>query len=212
MLMKMGVLVMFCITAVLMCLLYVPSAHPPEWFLTELKAEHVANTDFWGSDRAAHILARMLDWTGTPDAPQREPEVAAPAGPMPWGQQTMMAEVQELTDRVVNNAYFRSMRSFFLLASYRVAALFEWNVLGIVFVAAALVDGLVRRVVKAKECRTHSAEAYGLHLMALVMMACAVLLAIVSPWALPPLFFASIPFLFGLSASYALANYHYRGG
>jgi hypothetical protein len=209
--MRMGILSMFCVTVVLMCILYVPSTHPPEWFLSELRAEHAANTDFWGSDHATRILLRMLDWS-TSDGPiftgQKTP---AASGIVSLGQRQMMAEVQDMTDRIVSNAYFRSVRTLLLLATYRIAELLEWSALGALFLAAALIDGAVRRVVKAKEFRAHNAEVYGAHLMLMVLMACGVLLAIVSPWVIPPAIFALVPFLFALSGSYAIANYHYRG-
>ncbi len=44
----------------LILVLYLPSAHPPERFITQLGVEHERNNAFWGEERALHILSRML--------------------------------------------------------------------------------------------------------------------------------------------------------
>ena len=43
----------------LVLVLYLPSAHPPERFIAQLSAEHERNSAFWGEERALRILSRM---------------------------------------------------------------------------------------------------------------------------------------------------------
>src|SRR5437667_12692799 len=45
----------------LILVLYLPSAHPPEHFISQLSIEHERNRAFWGEDHALRILSRMLE-------------------------------------------------------------------------------------------------------------------------------------------------------
>ena len=47
--------------ALLILVLYLPSAYPPERFMNQLRAEHALNAEFWGPEPAMRILSRMLD-------------------------------------------------------------------------------------------------------------------------------------------------------
>ena len=44
----------------LVLVLYVPSAHPPERFLAQLRAEHEAATAYWGAEPATRMLDRAM--------------------------------------------------------------------------------------------------------------------------------------------------------
>ncbi len=44
----------------LVLVLYVPSAHPPERFLSQLRAEHEAATAYWGAEPATRMLDRAM--------------------------------------------------------------------------------------------------------------------------------------------------------
>ena len=45
----------------LILVLYLPSAHPPERFIAQLSVEHERNRAFWGEEHALRILSRMLE-------------------------------------------------------------------------------------------------------------------------------------------------------
>ena len=55
----------------LVLVLYLPSAHPPERFLAQLRAEHELATAYWGAEPASHLLDRALAMLGKrPTAPR----------------------------------------------------------------------------------------------------------------------------------------------
>ena len=45
----------------LILVLYLPSAYPPEHFISQLDIEHERNRAFWGEEHALRILSRMLE-------------------------------------------------------------------------------------------------------------------------------------------------------
>ena len=46
--------------ALLILVLYVPSAHPPQRFLNQIRIEHEATSAFWGAEPAVRILSRGM--------------------------------------------------------------------------------------------------------------------------------------------------------
>ena len=48
------------LVALLVLVLYVPSAHPPERFLDQLRSEHEAAMGFWGTEPAFAMLDRAM--------------------------------------------------------------------------------------------------------------------------------------------------------
>jgi len=49
------------LTLLLVFVLYLPAANPPERFLTQIRSEHTINASFWGKARAELILDRALN-------------------------------------------------------------------------------------------------------------------------------------------------------
>jgi hypothetical protein len=201
----------FCVLIAGAFILYIPSAHPPEHFLDQLRIEHEMNADFWGPGRAAHIMERMLDWQGEVARVSAFPQTVASNPPATALDAAVASEMTKMTARMFNNRYFKSIDTLLVLATYRFSAFVEWVMLGAVFVLAAWVDGFARRLVKNKEFLHYSPELFGLHLATLIVLLCATAVAFVVPLTLHPLVLATVPFGVAACGSCALANFHHRG-
>ena len=113
------------LVSLLVLVLYLPSAHPPERFLAQLRDEHRAAAEFWGTAPALRILSRGLGVQDSArraapipslgDAPQADVVGAAVAG-----------EMASVNQRLFNNPYLRSIDALLLLAAFRLATLLEW--------------------------------------------------------------------------------------
>ena len=135
----------------LILVLYLPSAHPPERFVSQLSLEHERNSAFWGEEHALRILSRMLELHA--DATQASPVPETLTGFVSRSQVDSAAasEVSQVNARLFNNEYFKSTGALFVLATYRFSTFVEWLPYLCVFVFAALLDGFLRRIVKSKE-------------------------------------------------------------
>lgn len=196
--------------ALLILVLYLPSAYPPQHFMEQLRTEHALTNDFWGHDHAMHILSRMLDWQAT--AKQASPVPAATDVPAPGPVDVTVAKpMVEVNHRLFKNPYFRSIDTLLALAIYRLAVLVEWLPVLLVFMLAALFDGYLLRIVKSKEFVQHNPEVFALHFCAAIMTACAAVLVLVLPIALHPLAWSAVPVAISMFVSRALADFHRRG-
>ena len=196
--------------ALVVLVLYLPSAYPPERFLTQLRVEHELTTAFWGHESALRILSRMLDLQATTKEVSPIPSLAdAPA--VTAIDLTMAKQMTDVNSRLLNNAYFRSIDTLFALATYRLSALLESLPLLALFVAAALFDGYVLRIVRSKEFIQHAPERFALYACATIMLACATVVALVAPLTIPPLALCIVPIVLSVFVSRAIANYHRRG-
>lgn len=195
----------------LVCVLYLPSAHPPERFVTQLSIEHQRNLDFWGEEHALRILSRMLALHA--DAKQASPLSEALAGSERRNhlESAAASEVTQVNARLFNNQYFQSIGALFALATYRLSLFIAWLQYLSVFLVVALLDGLIRRVVKSKEFLQHSPELFALHACLVIVILCATVVAFVLPVTVHPLLLAVVPISIGIFGSLALANYHRRG-
>lgn len=198
------------LVALLVLVLYLPSAYPPERFIDQLRAEYALTVDFWGRDHALRILSRMLDWQAT--AKQASPVPSQTDAPAPNPVDLAVAkQMADVNHRLFNNPYFRSIDTLLALATYRLSVLIEWMPALGVFILAALFDGFLVRIVKAKEFLQHNPEMFALHACAAIMTACATVLAFVLPVTLHPLVFSAVPIAIGVFVSRALADFHLRG-
>lgn len=195
----------------LVCVLYLPSAQPPERFVTQLSIEHQRNLDFWGEEHALRILSRMLALHA--DAKQASPIPAALAGSEPINhiESAAASEMTQVNARLFNNQYFQSIGALFALATYRFSVMLEWLRHLFVFLTVALLDGFIRRIVKSKEFLQHSPEVFALHVSLVIVIACGTVIAFVLPVTEHPLLLAAVPVGIGLFGSLAIANYHRRG-
>lgn len=193
----------------LVLVLYLPSAHPAERFLAQLRAEHRAMTAFWGDAPALRILSRSLSMQDS--ARQATPvPAAADAPPASAVDGAVAREMASVNQRLFDNAYFRSIDALVLLAAFRLSTLLEWLPWLAAFCAAALVDGVSVRLVKSKEFRHHDPELFALFACLAIVTACATVVAFVVPVTLHPLAMPAVPLLISLLLGRALANFHRR--
>jgi hypothetical protein len=196
--------------ALLILVLYLPSAYPPERFMNQLRAEHALNADFWGSEPAMRILERMLDFQTVVNqaTPVPTPAMAASSSPI---DDAVGKQMWEVNARLFNNSYFRSVETLLALASYRLSALLEPLPFLLIFMAAAVFDGLLLRILKSKEFRRHEPEMFALHVCGAIVTACATVVAFVLPVTLTPPILCLVPVALCAFASRAVANFHRRG-
>lgn len=194
----------------LVLVLYVPSAHPPERFLSQLRAEHEAATACWGAEPATRMLdraMRMQDSTA-----QVTPIPAAKDAPSTAGVNAAVSqEMSSVNQRLFNNAYFRAVDALLLLASYRLSTLLEWLPWLAVFVLAEVVDGGLARLIKAKEFLQHDPEMFALYASLGIVTLCATVIGFVLPVSLHPLLLPCVPLVVGVLAGRALGCFHRRG-
>jgi len=195
----------------LMLVLYLPSAQPPERFVAQLSVEHERNRAFWGEEHALRILSRMLALhTGAKEA-SPIPDTFANAGSRRHVDSTTASEMSQMSARLFNNQYFKSIGALFALATYRFSAFVEWLPYLAVFVFAALLDGFIRRIVKSKEFLQHKPELFALHASLVIVIACGTIVAFVLPITIHPLLLGLAPASIAMAGSLAVANYHHRG-
>jgi hypothetical protein len=195
----------------LMLVLYLPSAHPPEQFIAQLSVEHERNRAFWGEEHALRILSRMLALhTGAKEA-SPIPDTFASAGSRSQIDSTTASEMSRMSTRLFNNQYFKSIGALFALATYRFSAFVEWLPYLAVFVFTALLDGFIRRIVKSKEFLQHKPELFALHASLVIVIVCGTVVALVLPITIHPLLFGLAPASIAIVGSLAVANYHHRG-
>lgn len=200
-----------CVVLVTVFVLYVPSAHPPAYFVEQLRFEHNSTVAFWGQDHAMRILARMLALRShVKDAsPVAQPVERVEAGsPV---NAALTSQVVQVTTRLYSNEYFNAVEALLVLASYRYAELVEWLGALAILIPVIWFDALVRRIVKSKEFLHHNPEVYGLHLCFLILLLGATIIAFVLPAALPPWTWALMPIGFAFFSGFAIANFHRRG-
>lgn len=198
------------LVALLILVLYLPSAYPPERFIDQLRAEHALTIDVWGRAHAMRILSRMLDLQAT--AQQVRPAPAPRNAPAPNPVDLAVAkQMAEVNDRLFNNAYFRSIDTLLALATYRFSVLIESLPALLVFILAVLSDGFLVRIIKSKEFLQHNPEMFAVHVCAAIMTACGTVLALVLPVTLHPFVFFVVPIAISVFASRAMADFHLRG-
>ena len=198
------------LVSLLVLVLYLPSAHTPERFIAQLRAEHDATVEFWGRDPATRILSRALSvQDAARDATPVPSPTAAPAASGVNG--AVASEMASVNQRLFNNAYFRSIDALVLLASFRLSTLVEWLPWLLAFMAAVVADGYVVRAIKAKEFRQHDPEMSALYACAAIVTACAAVIGFVVPIDMHPLVMPSVPLVVSVLVSRAVGSFHRRG-
>ena len=195
----------------LILVLYLPSAHPPERFITQLSVEHERNRAFWGEEHALRILSRMLQLHADAKQTSPIPDTLAPAESRSQVDSVAASQMSQMSVRLFNNQYFKSIGALFALAAYRFSAFVEWLPYVSVFVLAAFLDGFIRRIVKSKEFLQHKPELFALHASLVILIACGTVVAFVVPITVHPLLLGLVPASIGIFGSLAVANYHHRG-
>lgn len=199
-----------CLVVLLVLVLYVPSAHPPERFLSQLRSEHAAAIEFWGPESAHRMLDRAISMqSGAADV---SPIPAARDMPRTPGiDGAVAAEMSSVNQRLFNNPYFRSVDALLMLASYRLANLLEWLPWLLPLVLVACIDGALERVVRSTEFRQHDPEMFAVCSALLIIAACTCVVTFVLPVQLHPATLAAFPIAVAVLLDRAIANFHRRG-
>lgn len=194
----------------LILVLYVPSAHPPERFTAQLRAEHEAATAYWGNESATRMLDRAVSMQAA--TASVTPIPTTKDAPSPGRLNSAVSqEMSSVNQRLFNNPYFRSVDALLLLASYRLSTLLEWLPLLAAFILAAIADGGFARLIKAKEFRQHDPEMFALYASLGIVLLCATGIGFVLPVSLHPLLLPCVPLLVGVLMGRALGCFHRRG-
>ena len=203
------VVAVISLLCLLVLVLYLPSAHPPERFLAQLRTEHQATAAFWGEAPALRILSRAL---GMQDAARQATPVhsAADAPPSSALGGAVAQEMASVNQRLFDNAYFRSIDALVLLAAFRLSTLIEWLPWLAAFAIAVMVDGAIRRLIKSKEFRQHDPELFALYACLAIVTACVTVVGFVVPVTLYPLVMPGVPIVISVLLSRAVANFHQR--
>ncbi|MCW5632035.1 MAG: DUF4400 domain-containing protein [Rubrivivax sp.] len=193
----------------LVLVLYLPSAHPPDRFIELVRQEQQAIERFWGPAASVRILARSLAIADSAQqsSPVPQPSAAPAADPLNGAIAVEMASVNR---RLFNSAYFRSIDALLLLAAFRLSTLLQWLPWLLVFTAATLIDGFSVRWVKAKEFRQHDPEWFAAFASLAVIAVCATVIGFVLPVALHPLLMPCAPLLLSFFVGRAVGSFHLR--
>ncbi|HPM64667.1 MAG TPA: DUF4400 domain-containing protein [Piscinibacter sp.] len=199
--------------AALLCLLvlvlYLPSAHPPERFLAQIRSEHQAIEEIWGETPALRILDRALGLQGAArEATPIPPNAGASAASGVDG--AMAREMASVNQRLFGNSYFRAIDALVLLAAFRLSAMLEWLPWMAAFLAAAVADGAISRVIKSKEFLHHDPERFALYASVSILLACAAVVALVLPVGVHPLVSPSVVVTLAVLWGRSVAHFHKR--
>jgi len=203
------VVAVVALLCLLVLVLYLPSAHPPERFLAQLRIEHQATTEFWGEAPALRILARAL---GLQDSARQATPVPSAAAALPASALggAVAQEMASVNQRLFDNAYFRSIDALVLLAALRLSTLLQWLPWLAAFALAVLVDGGIVRLIKSKEFKQHDPELFALYACLAIVLACATVVGFVVPVTLHPLVMPGVPIAISVLLSRAVASFHRR--
>lgn len=195
--------------SLLVLVLYLPSAHPPDRFLAQIRLEHQAMVQSWGEAPAARILDRALnlqDW-----AREATPVPMATSGPAVGAVNGAVArEIAFVNHRLFDSSYFRAIDTLVLLAAFRLSTMLQWLPWVAVFVAAALTDGAVARTLKSKEFRQHDPERFALFATLAVLSSCAVVVGLVMPVTIHPLTLPAAPAVVAVLIGRSVGHFHQR--
>jgi hypothetical protein len=200
--------------AALLCLLvlvlYLPSAHPPERFLAQIRSEHRAMEALWGEAPALRILDRALGLQGAArEATPVSPIASASAASGVDG--AVAREMASVNQRLFGNSYFRAIDALVLLAAFRLSAILEWLPWMAAFLAAAIADGANSRVIKSKEFLHHDPERFALYASMAIVLSCAAIVSTVVPVRVHPMVSPAVLAALALLAGRTFAHFHRRG-
>lgn len=198
------------LSALLLLVLYLPSAHPPEHFIVRMRIEHEQTAAFWSPRHAQRILARTLDAQAA--AQPLSPIPTTHSAPQLSGVDSAAArEMSAVNTRLFDSPYFRAIDALLLLATYRFFTLLEWLPWLLAFGIAATVDGAAVRAIKAKQFAHHDPEIFALYACGAIVLGCATVVSFVLPATLPAALLPTVAIVVGAFIGGALAHFHHRG-
>jgi hypothetical protein len=120
-------------------------------------------------------------------------------------------EMASVNQRLFGNSYFRAIDALVLLAAFRLSAMLEWLPWMTAFLAAAIADGAISRVIKSKEFLHHDPERFALYASLAILLTCGAVVALVVPAFLHPLLAPAGLSALALLCGRSIAHFHRRG-
>lgn len=207
------VVAIISLSALLVLVLYLPSAHPPSRFMTRIRAEYALAREVWGAEHAMRIMTRMLDMQSAQVQVSARPAAfvgASASSSVSSVDAAMASQIDQMSKRLFGNAYFKSIDALLALALFRISVWIECLPVLIVFGMLALADGMLVRVVRSKVFVQHDPELFALHASLAIVLSCLSIVAFVLPVLVHPYWLAMAPFAMGVCVNRAMANYHRR--
>lgn len=198
------------LSALLLLVLYLPSAHPPEHFVARLRTEHEQTAAFWSPRHAQRIIERTLDAQAAAQPLSPIPTTQS-APQLPGVDSAVAREMSAVNTRLFNSPYFRAIDALLLLATYRFFTLLEWLPWLLAFCIAVTFDGAAMRAIKAKQFAHHNPEVFALYASGAIVLGCTTVVAFVLPTTLPAALLPAVAIVFSVFIGGALAHFHRRG-
>ena len=176
------------LSVLLILVLYLPSAFPPQRFVAQMRAEHIASADCWGNPYAGRVLSRLFEYQAALAA--QPASIHVHDGQVDPVAQPVANSLGRVRSQLFQSSYFRSLDTLTMLALYRLAGIAQWWSTFAVLMTACIVDAVVRRRIKRLEfARPHPewfAAAMGMAILLICLLAVACVLPVqLSPFLLP---------------------------
>ncbi|APA71419.1 hypothetical protein YQ44_14525 [Janthinobacterium sp. 1_2014MBL_MicDiv] len=173
------------LSVLLILVLYLPSAFRPQRFVAQIRAEHIASADYWGSPYAGRVLGRLFEYqAGLAAQPVSINVHDVPVDPVT---QPVANSLGRLHSQLFQSSYFRSLDTLTMLALYRLASLAQWWSTFAVLMTAFVVDAVVRRKIKRLEFAKPHPEWFAAAMGAAILLICLLAVVCVLPVQLSPL-------------------------
>lgn len=196
------------LSCLLLLVMYLPSAYPPERFLAQIRSEDAQIKALWNGDGAHRILSRALGITqwneGSLDRTGAASHHSAPSAGSP------AFELESASRRALDNSYVRSAEALVVLAAYRLSTLLEWIPWLVAMLVAVIADGLIVRAIKAREFRQHDPEVFAVCAALGCCVGVAIVMGAVLPWAVHPLVGPAAVVVLGMALGLAVGSFHRR--
>lgn len=173
------------LSVLLILVLYLPSAFPPQRFVTQIRAEHMASADCWGNPFARRVLSRLFEYQAglavqAASINVHDVQVAPVTQPV-------ANSLGRVRSQLFQSSYFRSLDTLTMLALYRLAGLVQWWPTFAVLMMAFIVDAVVRRRIKRLEFARPHPEWFAAAMGMAILLICLLAVACVLPVQLSPL-------------------------
>lgn len=189
-----------CLVAVL---LFAIGGHTTAQLAEQIRLEYAANVDFIGHERALRLLASALDSnTHTGPVAQEKPRSDAVS-------KVVSRATSGVPPSLATNEYLRALDALLRLVMFRAGCVMAVVPGLTVFLFAAVVDGAVRRTVKAHEFSAHDPEVVALSMICILVLMFAMVALLMWPEALPPTLIPSLLFPIAFALNRAVSNYRH---
>lgn len=201
-------LLAFTLCAVLIYALYLPSAHPPERFLQQIRVEHALNAAFWGEDDADRIMERSLALYARRGELAPTAFASTPGVPVTDVNAAVANQMSAAVQRLFHNGYAQGFDAIVLLATYRLEGLWHWLPWVAGFILIVCFDGYLVRIIRSKEFLEHSPLHFALCAIGATFTLALTLLLLVVPASIPPLALGCVPLVLGTFVARAISHFH----